>query len=59
MLQVPSRRPQVLPMQTSGERDQEEEEDNEPLQQNLQHIHQAQLSNQHQKQPLQAQEEEQ
>ena len=59
MLQMPSRRPQVLPMQASQEGDQREEEDDKPLQEDLQYLHQVQLQQQDQEKPLQAQEEEQ
>ena len=41
MIQIPSRRPQVLTMQASEEGDQGREEDGEPLQQDLQSLHQA------------------
>ena len=46
MLQMPSRRPQVVPIQESEEGDQGEEEDDKPLQKDLQHLHQAQLQEQ-------------
>uniref|UniRef100_A0A0A9ESZ3 Uncharacterized protein n=1 Tax=Arundo donax TaxID=35708 RepID=A0A0A9ESZ3_ARUDO len=58
MLQVTSRRPQVLPMQASQERRKDGEEGDQSQKSDLQHLHQAHLQSQESKQSLQTSEDE-